>query len=110
MHKKEENCEKWTEIISRQKLSGLTQTKWCAENDINIHNFRRWLSRLKKTIQPDEELSIHKWTTLIPVLPKDSSNVPIKVSLGNISIEVNRGFDAELLKNVVATLSSYANE
>ena len=30
-----------------QKTSKISQIKWCQENNVNIHNFRYWVGRLK---------------------------------------------------------------
>lgn len=41
-----EKRQKWKENILKQRESGLSATRWCAENDIVIYQFWYWQKKL----------------------------------------------------------------
>lgn len=56
------NLEYWEQVIADQTNSGLTQSKWCEQSDVNIHNFRYWKSRLKHDENSNHTSSTPTWT------------------------------------------------
>lgn len=101
---REENRAKWQDIINEQTASDQTQARWCAENDINIHNFRYWKSRLSSE---NEEMagSDFGFVSLRPTI-KPSKAVTIRI--GSAAIEVDDAVNLSLLENVVKVLMHYA--
>lgn len=97
----------WEKRVSAYKASGLTQMKWCEENDISIHQLGYWLKKFRS--ENLTETTSHKWLPIkvdhdesVP----SSSNPSIVVSVGKAKIEVTSDFDPSLLANVVKALSN----
>jgi len=82
-------------------------SQWCGENDVNIHNFRYWVSRINTLDQRVQTLQAPKWTAVTPKVISTYANTSLKLLLGSVTIEVEKGFDPELLKDVIVILSSH---
>lgn len=104
---RKEKQEIWIEIVSKQKVSGQNISQWCRENDVNMHNFRYWTSRISTLNQQIQTIQAPRWTALTPKVSATSSITSLKLLLGSISIEVEKGFDPELLEDVILILSSH---
>ncbi len=101
---REKKRKKWQEIIESQKKSGISQIKWCEENNVNIHNFRYWVSRLNASKQP-AQTGAPVWAS---VTPKTKATSSIKVSIGCSIIELDENFNPEVLDKIMKVLSRYA--
>ena len=101
---RKQNRQMWNEVVATQKKSGQTQNKWCKENNVNIHTFRYWVGRLNRTAQI-EPSSAPIWAAVTPESIRQPSTSLLKVVLGNVTIEIEKGFDAGLLKDVIKALS-----
>lgn len=85
---REFNQKKWQEIIDHQRSSGLTQKLWCEANDINIHNFRYWVNRLKVLASETDDVrwvSFLKMTGLKPIIIKLNELLDLLQLVGKIS-------------------------
>lgn len=89
----------WELRIAEFRASGLTQTKWCEENDLKIHQFHYWLRKIEKP--PD---SSPKWIPITMDEQVDDSKDSIQIRIGKAYIEVKPGFDPSHLADVVRTL------
>lgn len=104
MNKSELRIE-WEQRIADFLSSGQSASKWCAANEISIHQFWYWKKRLKTIDNAVKDSS--QWLTLeMDDSIQESKPSKIVVKVGKTSIEVEHGFDPKLLVNVVRTLQS----
>ena len=84
----------WEPRVAGFRASGLSARKWCEQNEISEHKLRYWVSRLSEWPQPVA------WAR---VEVADSRTLPssISINIGVASIEVRRGFDPDLLLEVL---------
>ncbi len=85
----------WELRIAEYRASGLTQTKWCEENDLKIHQFHYWLRKIEKP-----QVSSPKWIPITMDEHVDDSKDSIQIRIGKASIEVKPGFDPSHLADV----------
>ena len=97
--------EEWKERIADYQTSGeITQSAWCKKNGINIKTFGRWYRELRTENQIPGvkiESNMCKPVFLPVVASSKTESVPISIRIGDISVEVSRGFQSELLKEVL---------
>lgn len=101
---RQENRTNLLNIVEKQKDSGLSQVKWCKENDINIHTFRGWVHRLSQS--NNDQTLVNTFVSVSPVTNRSSSF--IKINIGAAIIEVDHYVDINLLDNIVKVLTRYA--
>jgi hypothetical protein len=92
----------WERRIAIFEASGQTQAKWCAANDLNIHQLKYWLKKIKGP-KPSHE-TISKFTPV--VVAEISTNETLEVKVGQVSVEVRPGFDPSFLADVIRTLKT----
>lgn len=83
------------------RASGKTAAAWCAENDLNIHTLRYWLTKCNREATTD-----HKQETFIELKQASANEVPVIVKLGTVSIELYSGFQAETLREAITAIRS----
>lgn len=104
MNKSELRME-WEQRIANFLSSGQSASKWCAANEISIHQFWYWKKRLKTT--QDTVNGSPKWLSLeMDETTDDSKTTKIVVRVGKATVEVEPDFDPKLLADVVRTLQS----
>lgn len=94
----------WELRIAEFKASGQTQAKWCAANNVKLHQLKYWLKKTKSK-NGSSATSSH-W---VPVTMDDSfdeSKDTLHIKIGQAAIEVKPGFDPAFLSDVVRTLRS----
>ncbi len=96
---KEEREVYWRELLAKQAASGLSVRAWCERESVSYTTFAYWRRRL------GQPLAI-ALLTLIQVNGGEENARGLWVSVGGVQIEVRPGFDAGLLKQVVAALTS----
>jgi hypothetical protein len=94
----------WEQRIANFLSSGQSASKWCAANEISIHQFWYWKRRLKAIDDTVKDPS--KWLSLEMDDSIEESKSKIVVKMGQASIEVGHGFDPKLLVDVVKALQS----
>ncbi len=131
MAKSSDKATYWAGIIRRYRQSGLTQPQFCRENDISFHSLRWWLHqpRAKRAMEALRDAKDHKAISkpqltprrqaarFLPVRivdphvdrepdrPPPGSPPSIQVLLGGgRCVAVGPGFDADVLRRVVAAL------
>jgi hypothetical protein len=52
METKRRSREKWTALLDEMSKSGLTQTEWCRQNNINYKMMRSMKDKVQKTAAP----------------------------------------------------------
>jgi len=99
----------WEKRISEQESSGLSRMAWCAQEGISYHKYRYWRERLvgKQPVKATTEQAIPTWLKLSPAskLPVPASD-GLVVRIGEATLELQRGFDPELLREIVRALAS----
>lgn len=101
----DENRTLWQSRIKDYKASGLTAIKWCEENGIPVHILRYQITKFNK--EKKRESKDIQWAAAIPeksVVLK-SIVMPLKVTIGQSTIEVTPDFDTNTLKAVIRILS-----
>lgn len=89
----------WRDLLERQGASGLSVRAWCAREVVSYTAFLYWRRRL---VQRRKAAPLR----LIRVTDGETASGGLWLSVGGVRIEVKPGFDAGLLKQVVATLVS----
>ena len=84
--------------------SDLTQIKWCQENNVNIHNFKYWKTRINK-IEADTK-SKNGFVAIKPTMFQE--NTSIKLNIGPATIHIDASTNLDLLNDVVKVLMLYA--
>jgi len=97
--------EKWYHLMQDYERSGKSATEWCADNGCTYHMFRYWRYRVR--IQETYEcrrVELPKcWIeTSLSTTPKASGMI---VRVGAAEIDVEQGFDRQLLRELVECLS-----
>ncbi|MGD0464529.1 MAG: hypothetical protein ABSB74_18745 [Tepidisphaeraceae bacterium] len=96
----------WRQIIDGQRLSGLTVAAYCLERGITQGSFYTWKRRLRSPAKPNR-LPKPAFVEVKP--PKTSAVDAIEICLrGERRLLVQRGFDPELLVDLVRTLEATA--
>lgn len=96
---KEQREAYWGELLARQTASGLSVRAWCERESVRYTTFAYWRRRLGQPLAAAP-------LTLIRVDGGEEKARGLWVSVGEARIEVRPGFDAGLLKQVVAALVS----
>ena len=87
----------WRRLLEQQAGSGLSVRAWCAREAISYATFMYWRRRLARP-------AVGAPLTLIRVTEGVAVGDALWLSVGAVRIEVRPGFDAGLLKQVVAAL------
>jgi hypothetical protein len=96
----------WKKHVEEYKASGLTREAYSKRKRIQVYQLDYWrkkLSRLSKTL---ETLPTDQW---VPLQISDRSiekDSHIDLWIGPMRIEVKRGFDSQILAEVLRTIGS----
>ena len=85
----------WAEKITAWRESGLSIAAWCRQNDEGYHRFLYWRKRLHQNMQPSGRF--------VELTVEPSSLV---VECNGVTLHIERGFDRELLRQVLAVLKA----
>ncbi|WP_003545822.1 IS66 family insertion sequence element accessory protein TnpA [Desulfotomaculum nigrificans] len=101
---KAELRKEWEARVATFVASGQSTTAWCAAHNLKPHQLRYWLRRLNPKGTPTATPSQWVSLELNDISPnKDRNGLVVRV--GQAVIEVQSGFNPELLKEVVQTLT-----
>ena len=89
--------ELWNERIQEFRASGLSQKAWCEKQGLQIGQLGYWLRKSKT----EANRSNGRWLTLSTIAPSGSG---ISLRIGSMVLEIERGFDQEVLADVVHSL------
>ena len=92
----------WAEHIRRWAASGQSRRRYCKDAGLSYWTFREWQKRQLKGAEGEAGL-VRVPREIIPGGAAFGSGIEIELP-GSIIIRVGRGFDAELLRNVVREL------
>lgn len=91
----------WQRKIKAQEQSGKSIAAWCREKSINDKTFRRW----KRNLKPKSSSVPDGWCEVQP-RPAVKSSGSLKLVIDErITIELQSGFDRQMLREVLAVLS-----
>ena len=88
----------WQDLVEAQSQSGLDVTTFCRDRRINRQRFYLWRQRFQK---PTGEAGA--FLELVPSSRSGESGVRLRLDQ-HLSIELDRGFDAVTLQQVLTTL------
>lgn len=97
----------WERRIADFQASGLTQMNWCEHHGLKLHQLKYWLKRIQGTKEQAVRTQKKQWVPL--ELAKESpvsEQNPMQIKVGQATIEVKTGFNADLLADVVKVLGS----
>jgi hypothetical protein len=99
-------AEEWRQIIDGQRPSGLTVVAYCRDRGITQGSFYTWKRRLRSPATPNRSPK----PAFVEVTPSRAGTVgTIEVCLrGERHLLARRGFDRELLIELIRTLESIA--
>lgn len=87
--------QQWAEKITAWRESGLSIAAWCRQNDVGYHRFLYWRKRLQQNTQPSGRF--------VELTVEPSS---LAVECNGVTLHIERGFDRELLRQVLAVLKA----
>ena len=90
--------ELWNGRIEDFRASGLSQKAWCDQEGLPVGQLGYWLGKLDAAT---DATSNSRWVNLETIAP---SGTGISLRIGSIVLEVERGFDQEVLADVVRSL------
>jgi hypothetical protein len=98
--------DQWRQIIGGQKSSGLTVAAYCLERGITEGSFYTWKQRLRPAAKP-KRLSKPAFVEVTPPGAKTPETIEIRLP-GERHLVARRGFDRELLVELIRALESIA--
>ncbi len=87
--------QQWEARLKAWELSGMSETKWCLENNCKYHVFKYWKKRLRKPSHAFLEL-------------KDQTPLNIEIRIGKMTIHFPLGIKTALIKQYLKTLLELA--
>lgn len=96
--RKSEN--QWFELVKAYKTSGLNLSTWCREHGISKSSIYPYLKRFSSQLECKEQ----EWSTV--TIPKNVEASTISLKVGNISIDIQKGFDKETLTEILNVVTS----
>lgn len=95
----------WEQRLAEFESSGTRIKVWCQEQGIRENQFYYWRRKLRsKPVEKEERV---KWLSLALDNGKQGSDHDsIAVHIGQVTIEVNKGFDHHLLREIVQVLQT----
>ena len=120
----------WQGVLDAQRSSGVPIMRWCDSNDVNMHTFRHWRTKLSKSASAGPAkaadwaeisgpvkpiIGLRKGGTAAPLSAPNhpsaaghifESSSHIFVHLGRCSVEVTPGFDPAVLSDVLTVLEA----
>lgn len=91
----------WEERIRAFKLSGQNAAQWCRENDVPANQLRY---RLRKEREQNPHPGKSKATWIAVPTSASSSSSGVSLRIGTVDVKVDRGFDPDVLSEVIRAL------
>lgn len=99
--KKEVKLKQWAEMVQRRNESGLTVSKWCDQNGMNVKTYYYRLKQVRQALC--NEVEQHDIVAVRPVYDC-RENTHIRLSMGNATIELPDDFNEDTLKRLLGVL------
>lgn len=91
----------WEQRIQKWQDSGTSQSEYCRNNDLKVHQFTYWKKRL---LPPDLPVSFVE-LQIAPSETRKISKKPIRLIINeHFHIEIERDFDSVALRQLVVAL------
>jgi hypothetical protein len=104
---KEQNQERrrfWKSHIEGWSLSGLSQTKYCRQNNLRSNRFTYWKRKFERENLPVEFVQIHtEPVKSVQLFRQEETSLRLAVGTG-FTIEIPNGFSPGTLKQLLFTL------
>lgn len=99
-------CSIWEQRLAEHETSGKSIAAWCKEQSVKENQFYYWRKKLR-TGQAEKTQSV-QWLPLDLQLSNQDSPAGdwITVHIGQASVEIRKGFDHHLLREVVQVLQT----
>ncbi|NMB38124.1 MAG: IS66 family insertion sequence element accessory protein TnpB [Firmicutes bacterium] len=100
----EQKHQLWKERISEYESSGLSIPAWCKEQQIPAHQMRYWLRKFE---EPNKSaLKSKKTSRWVELDTHKLSGSGVSLRVGSVVLDIQQGFDRQLLVEVVQVLTS----
>jgi len=94
----------WKRLVDEQSNSGLNVAEWCRQKALNDKTFRRWKRKLTANSTSNIPAMPAGWCQ-IQAKPTAERSASLKLLVnGQVSIELQSGFDHQLLLEVLGIL------
>ncbi len=93
----------WKSRVAAWRASGMSAAEFCARKEFSVSALRHWAGKLTKIEAERPEVRIAKVVASGSIPDVDT---PLVLEVGGIRIAVRRGFDREVLRDVLAVLGS----
>lgn len=90
--------ELWAERIEEFRARGMSQSAWCREHNLRPNQLGYWLRKLTNEANSPKT---SRWISLDTIASAGSG---VSLRIGNLVLEVQRGFDQQVLAEVVQAL------
>ena len=104
---REQLRKEWLRKVEEFASSGESQAAWCRAHNIKIRTFNYWYLKYKKSKdKKPEKLNSRNWLSLkVNEIEEKQKADSVIIKVGQANVEVRKGFDHNLLLEVVRTLS-----
>ena len=90
----------WKKHVEAWRASGLPQAQYCRQHNLKVHCLVYWRKRFARKNQDPVSFVQLK----LPRELRQPGPSAIRVAVGGYRIEIQRGFDPDTLKQLIATL------
>lgn len=97
------NESKWTARLAAWRASGHSAARFCADKDYSESTLRYWASRLRDVEPTRPEVRIAK---VVPASAATEAETPIVLEVGGVRVALRRGFDRDVLRDVLDAIGS----
>jgi hypothetical protein len=104
MAKMQERRSLWEERVAAYKSSGQSVREWSEANGVKPGRMWYWLRRLRTENQEEQPTSWLQAVVSCGTVSGEQAGLVVRV--GKLGVEVRPGFDPQLLRTVVKTLST----
>ncbi|MCA9535822.1 MAG: hypothetical protein KC593_19185 [Myxococcales bacterium] len=103
----------WPDHVRAWRASGETARAYCAKHGLNLHTMWSWSARMQdekrassKVAKSGAELrmALVRPTRPVETIVTVARGTGVRLSVGAVRVEVERGFDEETLSRVLAVL------
>lgn len=98
----EEQRQPWEERLEDFQASGQSATEWCKEHGVPVHQLRYRLRKHTVKRSRDAALGTQRWASIDP--GNSSNYTGICLRYGSLTLELQRGFDPQVLSDVLRSL------
>jgi hypothetical protein len=98
---------KWAARVAAWRASGLSAARFCAGKDFSEGTLRYWASRLRPT-EPPSQPDVRIAKVVRPSAATIEADTPVVLEMGGVRIALRRGFDRDVLRDVLAALGGQA--